>query len=331
MAKYWAFRIAAAIIPLAPMGIARPLASALGVLIWALAPGTRERVERNLRHIPALANDPRRLHFAARGVFQTMALNYLDFFRGAHLSDAELRAGWTIENQDAFDAAMAQGKGMILLSGHFGNFEFAASRLGAIGHKLITPAERMKPERVFELFCQIREHHGLKIVPADSRDSLRELLEALKRNEVVMFVADRYVLGASIETPFFGEPAKLPTGPIALALRSGAPVFTAYSWRTGPKTQHGVFIPLDLSEPETGTDTAPETATASAGTLTATKLERTRTAEHIEHGLRIFLTRLEAVIAAHPEQWVAALAPIWELSDQRDTSASDITRKAGEA
>jgi hypothetical protein len=125
--------------------------------------------------------------------------------------------------------------------------------LGAIGRKLIIPAERMRPEALYRLFCALREHHGLRIVPADSRESVRELLDALKRNEAVLFLADRYVNGGSVAVPIFGAPALLPTAPMALALRSGAPVFAAYSWRTGPGKQTGVFIPLDVSSPAAGT------------------------------------------------------------------------------
>ena len=311
MAKYWAWRIAAALVPYIPMWIARPLASATSWLICLFAGGTRHRVEGNLRHIPGLADDHERFISAVYGVFQTTTLNYLDFLRGARLSDAELRAGWTIENQEAFDAAMAQGRGLVLISGHFGNFELAASRLAAIGHRLIIPAERMRPEPLFALFCRLREHHGLRIVPADSRESLRELLDALKRNEVVMFLADRYVAGQSVEVPFFGAPARMPTAPIALALRSGAPVMTAYSWREGPGRSHGIFIPLEMSATANGADVADG---ANGGGIASATVTRARTADQTQRALRIFLDRLEEQIAARPEQWVAALADVWNTT-----------------
>lgn len=299
MARYWAFRLAAAIIPRIPYALARPAAVGLGWLLWLLASGARRQVERNLAHVPRLAGHPAELRRAARGVFVTMALNYLDFFRGARLTDAQITAGWTIHNQEDFDAAMAQGRGVVVIGGHFGNFEFAASRLGAIGRKLIIPVERMRPEALFQLFCALREHHGLRTVPADSRESVRELLDALKRNEVVLFLADRYVNGGSVEVPIFGAPALLPTAPMALALRSGAPVFAAYSWRTGPGRQTGVFIPLDITAANDGTGGRPA-----------------RGAEATARAIRLFVGELERHVAAHPDQWVAALAPIWQHNDE---------------
>lgn len=304
MVKYWALRMAAAIVPLIPRWLAEPGAYAVGLLMWAVAGETRRRAARNLRHVPSLAGDPKRLRWATRGVFCHAALNYLDFLRGRRLSNRDLLAGWVIENDDKFLTTMGEGRGLIVLGGHFGNFELGASRLGALGYGVLTPAERMRPEALFQLFCRLREHHRMRIVPADSRDALRELFEALKRNEIVVFLADRYVLGASVVVPFFGEPAKLPTGPVALALRSGVPVMTVYSWRGRGGKRFGRFIPLELREPERATGTTGGTATRTRTAVNAAATER---------ALRLFVAELEKVIEAHPEQWVSALSPIWDI------------------
>ncbi|MGO8950867.1 MAG: lysophospholipid acyltransferase family protein [Ktedonobacterales bacterium] len=320
MLKYRIFRSAAVIIPLIPIRISRPVVSFASFFVWAFARTTGQQVQRNLRHVPTLANDPARLYWATRGVFQHAALNYLDFFRGPSLSDTEMKAGWTIVNQAVYDAAMAQGRGVILISGHFGNFEFAASRLGALGYKVTAPVERMQPERLFQLFCKLRQHHNVRILAADSRDSVREMFDTLKRGEVVTFLVDRYILGASAEIPFFGEPAKMPTGAMSLALKSGAPVLLAYSWREGPGRSCGGFIPLDIGS-EWGSsaderDGTGEAYRASGGarpspasTPTATRARSSDLAAHAQYR---FLHAMEPVIEQHPEQWVATLSPIWD-------------------
>ena len=315
MVRYWIFRSATVIVPPIPIWISRPLASFGGFLLWALAPGARRQVERNLRHVPALSLDPAALYWATRGVFQHTALNYLDFFRGASISETELKAGWTIVNQAAYDEALAEGRGLVLIGAHFGNFELAASRLGALGYKLLTPVERMKPEPLFELFCRIRQHHNLRLVPADSRDSLREMLETLKRGEVVMFLADRYILGASTAIPFFDEPAKMPTGPMALAIKSGAPVIMAYSWREGPGRAYGAFVRVDIAAAAkaAAVDSA-EVSTGAEGLLSrAQTATRVRTADLAAEAHEKCLQVLERAIEQHPEQWVATLWPIWNV------------------
>jgi lauroyl/myristoyl acyltransferase len=162
------------------------------------------------------------------------------------------------------------------------------------------------------------------VVAADSRDSLREIFDSLKRGEVVTFLVDRHILGASTEVQFFGEPAKMPTGPMSLAQKSGSPVLMAYSWREGSGKWCGGFIPLDItpSAQALSADSASETgniaASASAGgqprasTQTAT---RPRSSDLAAYGHRQFLQALETVIEEHPEQWVATLSPIWDTDE----------------
>jgi lauroyl/myristoyl acyltransferase len=304
MAKLRAFRLAASIVPFIPLWLVYPSARLIGTLIWAFGGDLRRRVERNLRHVPTLASDPVALHHAERGVFEHMVLNYVDFLRGPHLTDKQVLAGWTTEGEDIINEAMRQGRGLIVVSAHFGNFEYGASRLGALGYLMITPAERMQPEELFTWFCKTRAHHNMRLFPADSRETLREMMNALKRNEMVLIAADRYIVGSSIEAPFFGEPARLPTSAIALALKTGAPIVASFSWRLGRGRSHGVVIPLDVQPEHTGTK---DSGSAAA---------RARTEEGTARAVRLYTDQLERLITAHPEQWVSTLATVWETDDQ---------------
>ncbi|GAC1449347.1 MAG: hypothetical protein PVSMB4_07420 [Ktedonobacterales bacterium] len=238
-----------------------------------------------------------------RGVFRHLALNYLDFFRGRHLSPDSVIASLHIEGQEKLEAAVARGRGVILLGTHLGNFEQAASRLGVIGFPVTVPVERLKPERLFQLVCRLRSHHHLRMVPADTTEGLREMYAALRRGEMVMLAGDRDVLGTGVTVPFFGAPARLPTGIPLVARRSGASVLGAFSWRERRGPARGVFVPIDL-----GLDRVDQSREESGD---GTSRERLR-GEALQRALRPIIAALEVQIAAHPEQWVATLAPIWE-------------------
>jgi lauroyl/myristoyl acyltransferase len=282
---------------------------ASGALAWRFSPKARQRVERNLRHIPALIDNPVALQRAARGVFQTTSLNYLDFLRGRRLTDKQIFANWTVEDEDEIDKAMARGKGLVIASAHLGNFESGASRLGAKGYKVVAPAERLRPEPLFELFCRLREHHNIRLLPADTRETLRDLMTALKNNEIVLIINDRHVSGSFVEIPLFGEPARLPTSAVALAQRTGAPLQAVFSWRTGPHTASGVIVPLNLDA---------EAKAAGAATTATIAPARTRGTESATQALGLFVHEMEKVIAAHPEQWVSALSPIWDIPEEHE-------------
>jgi lauroyl/myristoyl acyltransferase len=152
-------------------------------------------------------------------------------------------------------------------------------------------------------------------VPADSALAFRDLHAALRDGQVVVMLADRDVLGTGVEVPFFGAPARLPAGPVLLARRSGAPVLGVFSWRRGYRRSGGAFVPLDL----TGAEAEMENDnTASGPALPTTRLRGTAA---VARALRPFVGVLEDQIAAHPQQWVAALTPIWGKGSSAGGSA----------
>jgi len=305
--KYWTFRTVAALTPLMPLWLARRIAVAGGMLAWALAAPQRRRAERNLAHIPTLAADPARLRWATRSLFKTLALNYLDFFRGRHVTYEELAQGWEIKDWDLFIRAMRGGRGVIVLGAHMGPFEYSAWKLGELGYPLLTPAERLRPERLNTLVTQLRNHHEARLLPGDDRETLRELLSSLRRGQMAMFAIDRWVLGPSDAWPLFGAPARLPTAPFALAARSEAPVFLLIPWRVGFNRIEAV---VELITPER---MPPNEATPAAGQeRAASQRVRNREAAIAQMRARVYAL-LERYISAHPDQWVSALSPVWEF------------------
>jgi phosphatidylinositol dimannoside acyltransferase len=85
--------------------------------------------------------------------------------------------------------------------------------------------ERLKPERLYELFRENREALGMDVISLDPNGGAgRRLSEALAKNRIVALVADRDLTGKGIPVEMFGRVRKLPTGPAALSISSGAPV-----------------------------------------------------------------------------------------------------------
>ncbi len=317
MAKFWLFRVAAAVLPVLPMWLLTPLFRLASLVAWVFAGTTRRRVRANLAHVPALADSPARLRRATRGVFAHTFLNYLDFFRGRTLSDAEVAANWQIDGLDLFDEMMARGKGLIVMGAHYGNFERGSSRLGALGYDVYTPAEHLKPERLYEIFCDIRQHHRMHLLDADKRETLRTMLDALKRNEIVMVLSDRYVVGGSEEVSLFGAPARMPTAAPSIAARTGAPTVAIFSWRDRGGIPRATFIPLD-DEMVTWARTHRTSAWVLAddgravSTEVAAVATKETTAQVAQRILRRFATAVERMVSEHPDQWVSAMSPIWD-------------------
>lgn len=336
MTKYWLFRLAAAVVPRIPYNVLYALAWPLAWLLWVSASRSRRRAEFNLRHVPGLAEDLGRLHQATRQVFRTSILNYIEFLRGPSRTDAEVIASYTVEGQEAVEEALREGRGAIMVSGHYGSFEVSIARLGAMGYSVVAPAERLKPERLYQFMCSFRENNHFRFVPADDRETVMQLKQALARNEIAVFGVDRYVAGSSTaEILFFGEPAKMAVTPMALALHLRIPVIIAVGWHVGRNRYHGVIRRLDLGTLYEQAHVRTAADASRYGAASVADLKRRAPVE----AQRLFLEQLEQFILERPGQWVSALARVWpensspariDTGGEKENADAHLVRQAGD-
>ena len=139
--------------------------------------------------------------------------------------------------------ALEQGRGVVAALPHSGNWDIAGlwfvetqARLGRSA-RITTVVERLRPESLFRRFVAYREGLGFEVLAAgDGPVVYRTLVQRLREGGLVCLVADRDLSATGLEVSFFGEPAKLPSGPARLAARTGAlllpafPSFTPDGW-----------------------------------------------------------------------------------------------------
>ncbi|MBP6772836.1 MAG: lysophospholipid acyltransferase family protein [Gemmatimonadaceae bacterium] len=121
------------------------------------------------------------------------------------------------------EAGLAQGKGVILVTGHLGNWEFGGAYFAARGVPIDVVARGMA-NPIFEAYVgRTRRKIGMEVI--HDKDAVRRTPRSLRDNRCVAFVSDHDALGlASTFVPFFGRPAKTPRGPAVFALRFAVPV-----------------------------------------------------------------------------------------------------------
>jgi KDO2-lipid IV(A) lauroyltransferase len=128
-----------------------------------------------------------------------------------------------VEGWDAIEDARAEGNGIIMVTGHLGNWELGGAYIAARGVPVEAVARKMANPLFDGYLTRTREHIGINVVY--DGDAVRRTPRALRANHGVAFVSDQGVLGlASTFVPFFGRPAKTPRGPAVFALRFGVPV-----------------------------------------------------------------------------------------------------------
>jgi KDO2-lipid IV(A) lauroyltransferase len=122
---------------------------------------------------------------------------------------------------------IADGRGVVLALPHIGNWDAAAAWVVSNGWRMITVAERLKPEGVFKQFVAYREKLGMEVVPltGGQRPPLDVLSERLQQGYAVALLGDRDLSRNGVEVTFFDGRTRMPAGPAILAIRTGAPLF----------------------------------------------------------------------------------------------------------
>lgn len=155
------------------------------------------------------------------------ALRYwCDTFRFPDWSLARIQNTVTSTNEHLLLDAIAAGKGVIVTLPHVGNYDHAAAYFCGKGAKLVTVAERLKPEALFKKFMEYRAAFGMEALPLDAR-VIPTLTQRLRAGCVVALAADRDLSRSGIDVSFFGGTARMPAGPAVLALKTQAPLLYA--------------------------------------------------------------------------------------------------------
>ena len=162
---------------------------------------------------------------------------WCDTFRLPDWSKKRILDTVTVTNEHLLIDAIAAKTGVIVAVPHAGNWDHAGAYFCAKGIRLVTVAERLKPEKLFLKFLAYRQAMGMEVLPLDGR-VLTTLEERLNEGALVALVSDRDLSRSGIEVEFFGGKARMPAGPALLALRTKAPLITAFV----SYTESGVHI-----------------------------------------------------------------------------------------
>ncbi|MBU1726659.1 MAG: lysophospholipid acyltransferase family protein [Candidatus Omnitrophica bacterium] len=170
---------------------------------------------------------------------------------------AQLKDRIKISGKENLDQALSKGKGVILVSAHFGNFPLLLARLSQEGYKSSGIMRPMRDPRVEKMFFDKRMKYGVRTIYSQPRNTcVNETIEALRKNELVFIPIDQNFGTAGVFVDFFGRKAATATGPVIFAQRTKAALLPCFIIRQPDDTHKIVFEkPIDLKEAKTPEET----------------------------------------------------------------------------
>jgi len=253
-----------------------------GRLIFHLLPFRRAVVLENLRRVYGEHATDEEIGALAQAHYGHL-LQLLGEFAHFRWMSAERKAALVrVENHEAFTAALAAGKGVLILTGHFGNWEVATiaglAKYPSFRGKFHFVRRAIKPRWLDAIITRRFNAAGFGVI--GKRGSLDRILDLLAAGDAVVFPFDQHAAPPDgIEVEFFSHPAWTFRSLAIIALATGAPVLPATGWRE----DDGQHV-MRFGEP-------------------IPAVEDDDTNEAIRRTTRAYNAALERLVLARPEQW----------------------------
>jgi phosphatidylinositol dimannoside acyltransferase len=189
-----------------------------------------------------------------RDGLRSYARYWCEVFRLPVTSPQRIRDGMELDDPDGhLWRAVRSGRGAVAALPHMGNWDHAGAWLAGEGVRFTTVAERLRPEQLYDRFVAFRESLGMEVLPLTGGAPPFEVLaERLRAGGTLCLLADRDLSARGVDVELFGATARMPAGPAALALRTGAdlvPVtlsFRPEGWRASvhPPVGHSDVVTM---------------------------------------------------------------------------------------
>ena len=295
MVVYWLFRLTIRITRPLPLWLGYFVGAGVAEVCYYFFRPQRRALNDNLAWVLG-SSDKRRVDAVARRAFRNFGKFVIDFVRFPIITRAEVHRRTAFSQWVELDEAAASGRGVLIVTMHFGVFDLGAASLAAYDYQLNIITEDYGYEKMDDLMLSSREKLGMKVIPRDKVGT--QVFRAVKRGELLALLIDVPPEGQEVTVDFLGAPAQVSSAPARLALRTGAWVVPAMVLR-GPEKNAIVRPILDFRSVR----------------YEATGDEERDVRELTQQIMRAF----EPVLREHPEQWFI-FRRMWPQLTQRSES-----------
>ncbi len=229
---YILLEVSSIIILILPYRVTIFLAGLFGKIAYFILPKYRNTALDNLRMAFYGEKDEAELWRIAENSFANLGITAVEYVNLRRFGREAVKRVISEEDYKPLKEVLLRGKGAVVLVGHFGNWEMTAICAVAHGIPVSLIGKRIYYPPYNRYLVSLRANKGVKTIYRDDHDVLRKSLEVLRTNSVLGIAADQDVSSISgVFVNFFGRPAYTPTGPVVIAMLSGAPIVPIVSVR----------------------------------------------------------------------------------------------------
>jgi len=223
-----------------PLSCLRAIATGLAYLVYLLCPSRQRLARENIRKI---FGD----QFSAaqrRSIVLQSTINIcktmIELFKMRYMTPEQVKALVSLEGAEHLHQALAEGRGAVVFTAHFGNWELGGARFAAEGFPVTVLARDSNEPVCARLINQAREHHNIDVL---QREDIRQMIRTLRSNRGLGILPDQHAAGRGLELEFLGRRAATAAGPAVLALHTGCALVPFFTRRLPNGSFHSQILP----------------------------------------------------------------------------------------
>lgn len=236
------------LVRLLPEPAARRLFDRIADQVYRRDPRAVQRLRANLDRVVGRPVPEALVHEAVRSYLRY----WCESFRLPSWPTGDLVARTRVSNEDTLRRAYAEGRGVVVALPHMGNWDWAGAWACATGMPLVTVAERLRPERLYDEFVAYRRSLGMEILGLGDAAAFRRLQQWVGDGGLACLLADRDLGRTGVPVTLRGHQARMPRGPAVLAQRTGAALLPVTMSYDGPDLAITIHDPVPHVEGEDG-------------------------------------------------------------------------------
>ena len=163
--------------------------------------------------------------------FENLGMNIIELLKLPVMRKRYLDRHVELRHADRIKSALDKGRGVILLTAHFGNWEISSLAASLNGYTMSVFAREQKYERLNNLLNEFRQSTGCRVITKGF--SIKDIIKTLNNNGIVAMLGDQDAGANGVFVNFFNRPASMARGPAAFSLTTGAVILPSFIWRVG--------------------------------------------------------------------------------------------------
>ncbi len=228
------------IVQVLPIKLAIFIGESLGSFVYYCIPIRKKVAINNLSIVFGNDKNSKEIEKICKDCYRNLGMSLIEFLRYPKYTKENFFKYIKIENEEYLKSSLLKGKGVIIIAGHFGNWEFSAAAVGLSGYPLSQVSKNLHNDYLNRVVLKYRGSKNINVIGL--KMEVREIIHILKQNGIVGIADDQEARLHGLWVDFMGKEALTARGPVVFARKFGSPLIPCFIVSQKDKITHSLIF-----------------------------------------------------------------------------------------